>query len=71
MGHYVVYRRVKKTNELVIDLYVYDEIEILVECAHSLEARIDGHLIVVGFDGVSHSYLSVDGEIVAKKLRLI
>ncbi|MBE6740207.1 MAG: hypothetical protein E7565_07810 [Ruminococcaceae bacterium] len=71
LGHCVVYRRVKKTNELVIDSYVYDEIEILVECAHSLEARIDGHLIVVGFDGVSHSYLSVDGEIVAKKLRLI
>ncbi len=71
LGHCVVYRRVKKTNELVIDSYVYDEIEILVECAHSLEAKIDGHLIVVGFDGVSHSYLSVDGEIVAKKLRLI
>ncbi len=70
LGHTITYRRVKKTNELVIDSNVYDEMEILVECAHSLKARLDGHLIEVGFDGVSHSYLRVDGQIVAKKLRL-
>ena len=70
IGHTVTYRRVKKTNQLIIDLNVYDEVEIFVECAHSLKARIDGHLIEVGFDGVSQSYLRVDGQVVAKKLRL-
>jgi len=70
LGHAVAYRRVKKVNELVIDGNVYDEFEALVEMAHSLKAEIDGHLIEVGYNGIFHSYLKVDGEIVAKKLRL-
>ena len=69
-GHLVTYRRVKRVNELVVDGNVYDEIEVLVEFAHSLKAQIDGHLIEVGFDGKFHSYLKVDGQIVAKQLRL-
>ena len=70
LGHTVTYRRVKRVNELVIDGYVYDEIEALVEVAHSLKAEINGHVIEVGFDGVAHSYLNVDSELVAKKIRL-
>lgn len=70
LGHTVVYRRVKRVNELVIDGNVYDEIEALVEFAHELKAEIDGHVIVVGFDGGAHSYLKIDGETTAKKLRL-
>lgn len=69
-GHHICYRRVKRVNELVIDGYVYDEIEVLVEYAHALNAKIDNHTIQVGFDGFAHSYLKVDGEKVAKKLRL-
>lgn len=69
-GHLVTYRRVKRVNELVVDGNVYDEIEVLIEFAHSLKAQIDGHLIEVGFDGKFHSYLKVDGQIVAKQLRL-
>lgn len=71
LGHYICYRRVKRVNELVIDGYVYDDIEILVETAHALNAVLDGHSIQVGFDGATHCYIRIDGEQVAKKLRLI
>ena len=70
IGRNVIYRRVKKGNELIIDGNVYDEIESFVEFPHSLKAEIDGHLIEVGFDGRIHSYLKLDGEIVKKTLRL-
>lgn len=66
----VVYRRVKRTNQLVINDYIYDEVEMLVETAHCLSARINGQLFEVGFDGVSSSYFNVDGQRIAKKLRL-
>ena len=70
-GHKVVYRRVGKVNELVVDGRVYDEFVGLVEPAHSLEAVIDGHKIEAGFDGSVHVYINVDGVEVAKKTRLI
>jgi hypothetical protein len=66
----IVYRRVKKTNQLVINNYIYDEITMTLETAHSLSAHMDGHEIVVGFDGISSSYLLFDGVKVAKKVRL-
>lgn len=69
LGHTITYRRVKKVNDLVIDGNVYDEMETLVEAAHSLKAQIDGHLIEAGFDGMSYSYLKIDGQMVAKKPR--
>ena len=68
-GHAVVYRRVKKVNELVIDGFVYDEMELGIEPAHSLSARIDGKLYEVGYDGKSSSYFNVDGTQKAKKTR--
>jgi len=68
-GHKVVYRRVKRVNELVIDGYVYDEMEMLVEPAHTLSARIDGQIFEVGYDGRSYSYFRVDGMEQAKKIR--
>lgn len=68
-GHTVVYRRVKKVNELVIDGFVYDEMELGIEPAHSLSARIDGKLYEVGYDGKSSSYFNVDGTQKAKKTR--
>lgn len=69
VGHAITYRRVKRVNELVIDGYVYDEYEAVVEVAHSLKAQIDSHSIEVGYDGIN-SYLNVDGQRVAKKLRI-
>lgn len=65
----ICYRRVKRTNELVINGNVYDEFEALIEPPHTLEAWIDGHHILVGYDG-TRSYINVDGENVAKKLRI-
>lgn len=68
-GRQIVYRRVKKVNELVISGYVYDEYEALAEHAHCLTAQIDGHVIEMGYDGISSSYFRVDGQQLAKKIR--
>ena len=65
----VCYRRVKHTNELVINGNVYDEIHGVMEYPHSLKAFIDGHYIEVGYTG-THSFINVDGENVAKKARI-
>lgn len=66
----ICYRRVKHTNELVINGNVYDELEGVLEYPHTLKAVIDGHYIVAGYTG-THSFISVDGGTVAKKLRLV
>ena len=71
LGREVIYRRVNKTNELVIDGKVYVSVEMLAEPAHSLSARIDGHEIKVGYNGIFASYAELDGEVIAKKTRLI
>ncbi len=71
VGHHIAMRRVKRVNELVIDGYVYDDIEMLVETPHELHAAIDGYSIAVGFDSSNFSYISVNGQRMAKKLRLI
>ncbi len=65
----ICYRRVKRTNELVINGNVYDEYTSMVEAPHTLSAMVDGHYIEVGYTG-SHSFISVDGQNVTKKLRL-
>ena len=70
-GHVITYRRVKRVNELVIDGNVFDEHEALFEFAHSLKAEIDGHIIEVGYDGIAHSYLKIDDELIAQKVRII
>lgn len=66
----ICYRRVKRINELVINGYVYDEYEALMELEHILSANLDGHRIEVGFDGRGWSFCRFDGEEVAKKMRL-
>lgn len=70
LGHDVEYRRVKKTNELVIDGDVYAEYTALMELPHELVAIIDGHCIAAGYNG-AHSVIALDGQIILKKLRLI
>ncbi len=70
-GYNIVYRRVKKTNELVVNGRVYDEYEALVEFPHTLTAVIDGHKIEVRYDTTNYMYILFDGEQLAKKLRLI
>lgn len=66
----ITYRRVKKVNELVINNVVYDEYEAIIESAHNLCAVVSNRTIEAGYDGL-RSYIKVDGEIIAKKLRLI
>lgn len=67
----ICYRRVKAThtNELVINGNVYDEIEGVMEYPHVLKAQVDGHIIEAGYTG-THSFISVDGQDAARKLRL-
>ena len=69
-GFVITYRRVKKVNELVINNVVYDEYEAIIESAHNLCAVVSNRTIEAGYDGL-RSYIKVDGEIIAKKLRLI
>lgn len=72
VGDYrICYRRVKSTNELIVNGVVYDEMTAVVEFEHDLSATVDGHEIHAGFDDASYSYIAFDGKRVAEKLRLI
>ena len=68
-GFVITYRRVKRVNELVINGKVYDEYEALLENEHALVGVVDGHTIEAGLSGVT-SYIKIDDEIIAKKVRL-
>jgi len=68
----ICYRRVKSTNELVINGWVYDECKGVLEFSHELTASIGGHFIEAGFDDTNHyCYIELDGERIAQKKRLI
>lgn len=69
-GYQIVYRRVKRTNELVINGKVYDEYVALMEFPHTLTAVVDGHTIEMQYDASSHMQLYFDNTLLAKKLRL-
>lgn len=69
-GYSIGYRRVKSTNELIINGNIYDEKKGVVELAHTLVAIVDNDRIEAGFDS-AHSFIKFDGELVDKKLRLI
>ena len=68
-GLVIIYRRVKRVNELVINSKVYDEYDALIENAHNLVGVVNGHAVEAGFDGF-RSYIKIDGEIISKKVRL-
>ena len=68
-GYEICYRRVKKTNELVINNYVYDTKEMLIEPPHKLMASINGHIFEVGYDGM-HSYIRADDQLLVRKIRV-
>ena len=70
-GKHIVYRRVKKSNELVIGSHVYDEYTAFMEFPLTLTAVVDGHVIEAGINQYSRSFIIVDGELVAKKIRFI
>ena len=71
-GMRICYRRVKKTNELVINGYVYAEVEMVIEPSHELTAVFNGHKVVAGFNSLTaKSYILVDDQKIAEKLRLV
>lgn len=70
-GNRIEVRRVKRTNELVINGMVYDEYEALAESAHTLSAVVGGQKIEGVFDGISNMFIFVDGQEIAKKIRII
>ena len=67
----ICYRRVRSTNELVINGFVYDEMTAIIEFEHKLCARVDGHTIAAGLDGNEYSYITFDGNRIAEKKRLL
>lgn len=69
-GASVIYRRVGKTNELVIDGQVYGEYTALFERSHMLNCRFKGYDVAVGFDE-AYSYIVINGKLAARKLRLV
>lgn len=69
-GYHICYRRVKRMNQLIINGWIYAQVEMLIEPPHVLQAVVDGHLIEAGLDEFPHSFIKVDGEIIAKKFRL-
>ena len=71
VGNHIVYRRVKKVNELVVNDYVYDEYEALMELPHTLRAEVNGHIIEISYEANAYINLKVDDELVKRKLRLI
>jgi len=71
LGHSVLYLRVKKTNELVIDGNVYAEYVALIEFKHELTAILDGHIFTVGLNPKGFSYGAVDGHVLMQRVRLI
>ena len=66
----ICYRRVGRTNELVINGNVYSEYTALAERPHSLSAWIDGHYVEVGLRN-SRSFIVFDGQLVSQKIRWI
>lgn len=69
-GKHIEFRRVKRTNELVINGVVYDEHEALAEGAHTLTAVVGGQKIEAVFDGFTNVFICVDGQEIAKEKRL-
>lgn len=70
-AYQICYRRVRSTNELVINGRVYDEKKGIFEFEHKLCATIDGHNIEAGYDNEDYSYIMFDGEIIKRKKRWI
>ena len=66
------YIKSKMLNELVINGYVYAEVEMVIGPSHELTAVFNGHKVVAGFNSLTaKSYILVDDQKVAEKVRLV
>lgn len=70
-GYKICYRRVGSVNELVVNGFVYAERKGIIEFTHALTALIDGHRIEAGLDENSYSYITLDGELLEYRERLL
>ena len=71
-GDYAIcYRRLKAVNELIVNGRVYDEYKSVIRFPHDLCARVDGHTIRAGYDGVSYYYITFDDNILAEREQII
>ena len=68
-GKHIIYRRVGRTNELVVNGYVYDEYTALFERPHSLTAVFNDCVIEAGTHSVNRTFISVNGVIVSTSFR--
>lgn len=69
-GLHIGYRRVERVYELIINDYVFDRAEVLVESNHALRAVCNGHVVEAGFQtGSAMYYILVDGTPVAHRSR--
>ncbi|MBQ7836731.1 MAG: hypothetical protein IJ389_05700 [Clostridia bacterium] len=70
-GYNICYRRVKHTNELIVNGKVYDELKGILEFSHKLSATVGEHTVEAGFDEhAGESYISFDNRIIKRKKRL-
>lgn len=69
-GYRICYRRVRSTNELVVNGYVYDELKAVLEFDHKLVAEVGGHTIAAGLKG-EYSFIEFDGKVIKREQRLI
>ncbi len=69
--YHIVYRRIKTTNELIVNGRVYDEYVALIEKPHTLTAVVDGHRIEIQYDTLSRMYILFDDRALAEKMRII
>ena len=70
-GRTIQVRRSYGLTELVIDGRLYGKWEGVMEKSYEITARVDGHEIVSRFLPTGRQTIEVDGEVVAKKQRLI
>lgn len=69
-SHEIEVRRSHGLTELIVDGKVYGRQEGVIEIGYTISARIGGHTVETEFTPNSMQLLRVDGQIVAKKLRL-
>ena len=70
-GRTIEVRRSYGLTELVIDGRLYGKREGVAEMPYRLTARVDGHEIATVLEPTGMQKITVDGEVIAKKLRLI
>lgn len=69
--YHICYRRIGRTNELVINGEVWDEYKATMEFHHRLCAVIDGNKIEAGLSNDHNSYIAFNGHWIAEKVRWI